>query len=205
MVTIPKFFQVLFNIWVTLSTGLFISVCLGLFLFVVLCLSSIIYSFNLVYNHIYISVYIYIYIYFELGIYLLRKISNVIDKKNIGLYRDEGLSVIENANGRKLDRLEKDIITIFHNEGLNITMVTNLTTKDFLYVTSNLFTGKYYAFRKLNDRSLNANSNNPTTILKQLPTMVNTRLSSLFINEDEFNKAKFFYEKALKIVVSTRS
>ena len=84
-------------------------------------------------------------------------------------------------------------------------MVTNLTTKDFLDVTSNLFTGKYYAFRKLNDHPLNANSNNPTTILKQLPSMVNTRLSSLFINEDEFNKAKFFYEKALKLVVSTRS
>ena len=44
-------------------------------------------------------------------------------------------SVIENANGRKLDRLRKDIIAIFHNEGLKITINTTLTTTDFLDVT----------------------------------------------------------------------
>ena len=58
----------------------------------------------------------------------------------------------------------------------------------------------YYPYRKPNDRPLyvNANSNHPPTILKQLPTMVNTRLSLLSINEDEFDKAKPLYENALK-------
>ena len=97
----------------------------------------------------------------ELGIYL-----NVKDKKNIGLYRDDGLSVIENANGCKLDRLTKYRIAIFHNEGLKTAMVTNLTTNDFLDVTLNLLTGKYVPYRKPNSRLLNANSNHPTTILK---------------------------------------
>ena len=46
------------------------------------------------------------------GIYLFGKLSNIID--------DNGLSVIENANGAKLDRLRKDVIAIFHNEGLKI-------------------------------------------------------------------------------------
>ena len=134
------------------------------------------------------------------GIYLLGKLSNIIDRNNIGLYRDDGLCVTENANGPKLDRLRKDIIAIFHNEGLKITIDTNLTTTDFLDVTLDLCTGKYYPYRKPNDRPLYviANSNHPPTILKQLPTMVNTRLSLLSINEDEFDKAKPLYENALK-------
>ena len=134
------------------------------------------------------------------GIYLLGKLSNIVDRNNIGLYRDDGLCVIENANGPKLDRLRKDIIAIFHNEGLKITIDTNLTTTDFLDVTLDLCTGKYYPYRKPNNRPLyvNANSNHPPTILKQLPTMVNTRLSLLSINEYEFDKAEPLYENALK-------
>ena len=34
-----------------------------------------------------------------IGIYLLGKLSNIIDKKKIGVHRDDGLHVIENANG----------------------------------------------------------------------------------------------------------
>ena len=69
------------------------------------------------------------------GIYLLGQLSNIIYKENIGLYRDDGLSAIENANELKLDRLRKDVIAISHNEGLKITIDTNLTTTDFLDVT----------------------------------------------------------------------
>ena len=126
------------------------------------------------------------------GIYLFGKLSNIID--------DNGLSVIENANRAKIDRLRKDVIAIFHNEGLKITIDTNLTTADFLDVTLDLFTGKYFPYRKPNDSPLyvNASSNHPPNILEQVPTMVNTRLSSLPINEDEFNKAKPLYEKSRK-------
>ena len=134
------------------------------------------------------------------GIYLLGKLSNIIDRKDNGLYRDDGLASIQDANGPKLDRLRKKIIAIFQNEELKITTDTNLTTTDFLDVTLDLSTGKYYPYRKPNDRPLyvNANSNHPPTILKQLPTMINTRLSTLSINEEEFNKAKPLYETALK-------
>ena len=79
------------------------------------------------------------------GIDLLGKLSNItniIDKKNIVLYRDDGLSVIENANRPELHRLRKDVIVVFHNGGLKITTGTNLTTTDFLDVTLDLFTGK---------------------------------------------------------------
>lgn len=44
------------------------------------------------------------------SIYLLGKLSNIIDNKNIALFRDDRLSIIENAHGPKLDHLRKDAI-----------------------------------------------------------------------------------------------
>ena len=78
------------------------------------------------------------------GIYLLGKLPKIICKDKFGLYRDIGFSVIENVNERKLDRLRKDVIAIFHNEGLRITIDTNLTTTDFLDVILDLFIGKIF-------------------------------------------------------------
>ena len=131
------------------------------------------------------------------GIYLTGKLSSIIDKKNVGLCKDDGFSVIENTNGPKLDDLRKDAIAIFHNVELEITIDINLTTTDFLDVTLDLFTGKYHPCRKPNDSPLyvNANSNHPPTILKQLPSMEGTCLSSLLINKDEFNKANLYIKR----------
>ena len=81
-------------------------------------------------------------VYELVGIYLSGKSSTIIDKKNISLYRDNWFSVIENANGAKLDCLRKNIIAIFHNEGLNITVNTNLTTTHFPYVILDPCMGK---------------------------------------------------------------
>ena len=47
------------------------------------------------------------------GIYLLGKLSNIIDRKDNGLYRDDGLASFQDANGPKLDRLRKNITAIF--------------------------------------------------------------------------------------------
>ena len=33
------------------------------------------------------------------GLYLLNQLSTVIDKSSVGLYRDDGLAAINNANG----------------------------------------------------------------------------------------------------------
>ena len=51
-------------------------------------------------------------------LYLLDKLSVLQHKENVGLYRDDGLAVVDNANGPKLDKLRETIITIFKAEGL---------------------------------------------------------------------------------------
>ena len=79
---------------------------------------------------------------------MLYRLSTVIDKSSVG-YRDDGLAAINNANGPKLDRIRKDIIALFKEEGLSITIEANLMETDFLDVTFNLATKKYFPFRKL--------------------------------------------------------
>ena len=43
------------------------------------------------------------------GSYLLKKVSNIVDKKSIGLYRDDGLAVLQNLSGPQIQRKRKDI------------------------------------------------------------------------------------------------
>ena len=133
------------------------------------------------------------------GLYMLMKLSAIIDKSQIGLYRDDGLSVVRNANGPKLDKMRKEIVKVFKSEGLKITIETNLTSTDFLDVSFDLNTGKYFPYRKPNDNPLyiNANSNHPPSIIKELPTMINKRLTDHSIDKAEFDKAKPTYENAL--------
>ena len=134
------------------------------------------------------------------GLYLLDRLALITGKTRVGLYRDDGLSVIKSSSGRRLDKLRKDIVELFKSEGLSITIETNLQSTDFLDVTLNLSNGKYYPFRKPNSQLLyiNANSNHPSNIIEELPNMINRRISDLSCDADEFRKAKAPYESALK-------
>ena len=56
------------------------------------------------------------------GLYLLNKLSNLLGKENVGLYRDDSLAAINSCSGLVLDRTRKEIIALFKKEGLNITI-----------------------------------------------------------------------------------
>ena len=115
------------------------------------------------------------------------------------LYRDDGLPAINSANDPRLDRIRKDI-ALFKKEGLSIIKVTNHIETDFLDVTFNLATKKYFPFWKANNTPLyiNAFSNCPPRIIKRLPKMTNKRISDLSCNKEEFNKVTSVYETVLK-------
>ena len=66
-------------------------------------------------------------------LYLLGKLSNLLGKENNGLYRDDGLAVINSCSGLVLDRTRKT-----SSPYSNITIETNLAETDFLDVTFNL-------------------------------------------------------------------
>ena len=99
----------------------------------------------------------------------------------------------------KLTDLEKTI-SLFKDEGLSITIDTNLIETDFLDVSFNLNTGKYFLFKKPNNapQYIHSKSNHPPSIIKQLPSMTNKCISSLSCDETEFSKAKITYKTALQ-------
>ena len=97
-------------------------------------------------------------------LYLLNKLSNLLDKENVGLYRDDGLAAINSCSGPVLDRTRKNIIALFKKEGLNITIETNLAETDFLDVKFNLVTGKYVPYCKPNSDPLYISMPNQTIL-----------------------------------------
>ena len=72
------------------------------------------------------------------GFYLLNKIKPLLAYSNVGLCREDGLTIVHKANGPKFDKFRKDIISLFKDEGLSITIDTNLIETDFLNVSFNL-------------------------------------------------------------------
>ena len=134
------------------------------------------------------------------GLYLLNKIKPLLGSSNVGLYRGDGLAMVHKANGPKLDRLRKDIISLFKDEGLSITIDANLLETDFSDVSFNLNTVKYFPFKRQNNAPLyiHSKSTHPALIIKQFQSMTNKRISNLPCDETEFNIAKITYKKALK-------
>ena len=105
------------------------------------------------------------------GTFVLATLSKKIPSSDIGLYRDDGLGALWNLPGSQADRIRKDVMRIFEELGLRITIQTNLKVADFLDVTLNLNSESYYPYRKPNDRPvyIHTQSNHPPNIIKNLP------------------------------------
>ena len=88
------------------------------------------------------------------GTFILATITKAVPTASIGLYRDDGLDVLWDTPGSKADRIRKDLIKMFAEMGLKITIQTNLKVADFLDVTLNLSTRSFYSFRKPNNRPI---------------------------------------------------
>ena len=127
-------------------------------------------------------------------------VTPLVGKNNVGLYRDDGLAILENASGPESETNQEKIIKVFQQYGLNISADTNLVQTDFLDVTFNLKSGKYWPYRKPNHQPLyiHQQSNHPPTIKKQIPSMLAKRLSLLSCNCDEFSKAIPDYVEAMR-------
>lgn len=54
------------------------------------------------------------------GLYMLNKLSSVIDKNNVGLYRDDGLAIISNASRPMMNKIHKKITSLFKKGDLSM-------------------------------------------------------------------------------------
>ena len=134
------------------------------------------------------------------GLFILSKLDNTINKEDSGLYRDDGLFILRKTNGKQADAIRKRIIQTFKDLGFQIDIQCNLKQVNFLDVTFNLSTATYHPFKKENDKLLyiNTSSNHPPTVIDQIPTSIGKRLSDNSSNERIFEDTKPEYQNALK-------
>ena len=104
------------------------------------------------------------------GNFLLYQLSKNYNKKDIGLYRDDGLAIFKNVSGSKAEKTKKDIQKLFKDIHLNITIQCNLKIVNYLDVTFNLSSATYRPFCKTNYEItyIHKESNNPPSILRQI-------------------------------------
>ena len=134
------------------------------------------------------------------GAFLLNEISRIMDKKDIGLYRDDGLGVMRNIGRPEIERRKKRIIQVFKLHKLSITVQISPKVATFLDLELNLENGVHRPYRKPDNEPLyiNANSNHPPNVLKQIPKGIAKRLSEISSSEEVFKAAVPQYEEALK-------
>ena len=132
------------------------------------------------------------------GLYMLHLLSQKFNSDTVGLYRDDG-QMVDVFTPQKADRARKNIIKIFKSCGFSITISIMLPRYNFLDVTFDLPSERYWPYRKPNNDPLyvNSQSNHPPVVLKHLPNNITERLSKISCDKDEFDKSKPDYQKAL--------
>ena len=102
------------------------------------------------------------------GISMLSLLNKTFSSNNIGLYRDDGLSLFRNISGWQAEKHKKRIQKVFKDKGLQIIMKCNLKIVDHLDITLNLNDGTYRPFHKPNEESthIHVEFEHPLQIIK---------------------------------------
>ena len=118
--------------------------------------------------------------------------------QNIRLYQDDGLAAF-NGTPQEIEKIKKGICKVSRDKDLKITVEANTTKVNFLDVTLDLISGKYYPYTKEGNIPLyvHTKSNHPPTILKNIPESINKRLSEISSDKVCFDNAKPIYQEAL--------
>ena len=132
------------------------------------------------------------------GLYLLHKLEDILPKESLGLYRDDGLCMVE-GGGPVMERTKKKIVALFKEEGFGITTEANLIATSFLDVWLNLEDGSFKPFVKTNANTkyVSPQSSHPPSIIQNIPDSISRRLSSISSSKEEFNKEADYYQLAL--------
>ena len=114
--------------------------------------------------------------------------------RNIGLYRDGGLAAF-NGKPHETEKIKKELCRIFRDNDLKITVEANKTKVNFLDVTLDLRSGKYWPYTKEGNIPLyvHRKSNHPPSILKNIRKSINKWLSENSSDRECFGTAQNKY------------
>jgi hypothetical protein len=133
------------------------------------------------------------------GIFILYQLSQFYNKKDLGLYRDDGLAVFKERNGQQMDKIKKHFVDIFKINNLHLSINCNMKIVNFLDLTLNLESNSYRPYSKPDSilNYIHVDSNHPPSILKSLPRTIELRLSTASSNKEIFENAAPTYQDAL--------
>ena len=114
------------------------------------------------------------------GLFILNSLQKLFGK-TVGLYRDDGLSVLNTNSGRLCDKARKDILHTFNELGLSITALTNQTSTNFLDVTFDLTNGTYKPHRKPNNFTLTVPPTTHRLSYENFPTQLTNGLTHYLV------------------------
>ena len=122
------------------------------------------------------------------------------NKKDFGLYRDDGLGILRNTSGPEADRKSKSVTKVFKECRLSITCEVNKKIVNFLDVRFNSNDQTYELYRKPNNIPvyINKHSNNPPNIINEVPKSISKRLTSISCDKNVFDGNIEIYNTTLK-------
>ena len=103
--------------------------------------------------------------------------------------------MLRNSSGPEKEWKRKQKIQVSKSCGLNTTVKANLKIVDFLYGRLDLINNTYQSYQNPNSETvyINKHSNHPRNILKELPKVINKRITYISCNQDIFDVAKTTY------------
>ena len=69
------------------------------------------------------------------GMYMLSLISEKYNKKDFGLYRDDGLGLVKNKSGLETEKIMKKIQKVFQENKLDIVILCNMKIVNYLGIS----------------------------------------------------------------------
>ena len=104
-----------------------------------------------------------------------------LDRKNIGFYRDDRLSIFKNCSGLQMEKIKKQLQEVLRNNGLDVIIECNMKIVNYLDVTFNLNDGNHRPYQKSDKviQCIHVKSKHPPNIIKQIPKTNGKRLSQL--------------------------
>ena len=113
------------------------------------------------------------------GTFIQSNLTNIKNKEDVGLYRDDGLGIFKSISRPEIERKKKAILKVSKKCGLLIVLDTNLKTVDFLDVTFEKLEASPKYFKTTADINCQA-------------------ISETSSSEEIFSKSIKIYSKALK-------
>ena len=132
--------------------------------------------------------------------YILQQLSQLFEHHSVGLYRDDGVTILKGSTSPETERVKKKVIKVFKECELKITIKANLHIVSLLDITLDLRNNTCESHWKSDNHLVhtNKNSTSPKTILRELPKSRSKRLSDLPSNKEIVQKATPIYFEALK-------